>query len=117
MILAAVLVLGTIGFFFLRPRDPISHRNFGRLQVGMTEKEVEAILGGAPQEIEDVIGSERPLVQKNWYGHRTAIEIVFDDGKLVGKRKTYFWDSRSLWEQWLEFFGLKKADGRGFSAA
>ena len=105
--LAAGLVLG-IGamYYFLRPADPISEKSFERIQVGMTEKEVEGILG-APATVNwgtFVMGS-RGWEMKCWTGRGTEVQISFENGKVFQKDLLFF-DSPSMWERFLEFLGF-----------
>src|SRR5690348_37792 len=49
-LLVSPLVLGGAVFYFL-PRDPITQANCDKIKPGMTEKEVDAILGRRKTEI------------------------------------------------------------------
>jgi len=67
-----ICLIAAIGaaLYFLRPTDPVSEENFERIQIGMTEDDVEAILG-------------RPLPESIW------IEVKSNllDFGLVGKSR------------------------------
>jgi hypothetical protein len=106
-IVLAVLLLGFGTALFLWPSDPITAESWKRIRLGMTEKEVEAILGGpgmsfdaqnflkqlpqAPFLFEDphleepadkglfVVGDRNKL----WSGRRGMIEIEFDNENRV----------------------------------
>src|SRR5262245_20984655 len=114
--LAAGLVVVTAGtLFFLRLKDSINENNFEKIQIGMTEKEVETILGGpgtfmhplgAPVERNADFGlGGLGIPHSVWMGRGTAIHIVCLDGRVIEKQLIYF-DPPNLWEQFLEFLGF-----------
>jgi hypothetical protein len=93
----AVLLLGIATAIFLWPRDRITVESWREIRLGMTEKEVAAILGGPGMNGKEygaqrkgkpplnVVFSE-PAVgrfhvggeERIWIGHRGSIEIQFD---------------------------------------
>lgn len=115
-----IVVVVLIGYYayFLWTLPEVSRADFERIQVGMTQAEVEAIIGGPPGEYAGykppwhyrslespfaVIGTER----KKWTGDGGVIYVGFDvdDGKV---RWTKFigWD---LFYEW----GPKPHQGEG----
>jgi hypothetical protein len=46
--LSTVLLIGCLALWVAWPGDRINREHFAKIQPGMTEGEVEAILGGAP---------------------------------------------------------------------
>ena len=111
--LAIVLAVSLLGFgtaLLLWPRDRITAESWKQIQIGMSEKEVEGILGGPGtdyvkwlKEYEAWLKTEQnePLVpngirfdesngvqwnpekHKLWFGRRGSIEIQFDDEGIV----------------------------------
>jgi hypothetical protein len=76
-----ILVLLGVGAFLLWPRDRITPESSEKIKIGMTEKEVESILGG-------------PGVHKKWYVLTLNTgETVFIDHFLVGQDFN-LWESR-----------------------
>jgi hypothetical protein len=106
------LLLLASGALFLLPRDRITQASWEKIRTGMTEKEVEEVLGGPGMDqetfqdhcdtLEKQLG-KRPFItidgiclmepvsgpmlvpnkSKIWLGRRGAIEIQFDnDGKV-----------------------------------
>jgi hypothetical protein len=76
-----ILVLLGVGAFFLWPRDRITPESYEGIKIGMTDKEVESILGG-------------PGITKKWAGWTLVPgEIVWIDHFLTGQ-DCNFWESR-----------------------
>src|SRR5262249_34741461 len=109
-IVLAVLLLGLGTAFFLWPRDRITAESWEKIRLGMTEKEVEDILGGPGTNIKDIEEFERtrgvPLIKveiqlleglgrriteaaKVWIGRSGVIMIEFDKSDVTNK---HFWE-------------------------
>jgi hypothetical protein len=119
--LAIVLVVLLLGFgtaLFLWPRDRITAESYEQICIGMTEKEVEDILGssGLPWDefvakrddtgiihIEDILGSG---YAKRWLGRHGMIIVVFDqEGRHVGWKSFQRWRS-GFWDGLRDWLGL-----------
>ncbi len=58
--------------------SPVTRENFDRIEVGMTQPEVEAILGPSTQDYQGVL---------TWKASETRlINVVLDDRKLVAEK-------------------------------
>jgi hypothetical protein len=106
-VVLAVLVMGLGAALFLLPRDRITRESWERIRLGMTEKEVEAILGEPGKNMKDffegiiiegkipykVKGNpfqegESSVYGKIWLGRRGIMAIDFDlDWQVT--RKTF----------------------------
>ena len=89
-VLAAVLVGGLAVLLFL-PRSPISQRSCDRIQIGMSEAEVETILGGPEGNYHDrqvdiniPLSPVPGLLRKVWIGNDGAALVYFDKANRVG---------------------------------
>jgi hypothetical protein len=100
-----LLLFVAFGLFWLRPPvDPINAENFARIESGMTEREVEQILGGPGTEASN---TRKSNVLKRWDGRRQrAIWVGIDMGgeeNLVSTYKEFhepdlsFWDRVKTW--------------------
>jgi hypothetical protein len=111
LLLIAGLILAPIGaavYWWVQPMDPINAATFNRIQVGMTQQEVENILGGPGGEIQEEIQGHfvpgqwtgSPTV---WYGRQNAIIIRFQsqgDAHVVGSKELFnpgVWDRLKAW--------------------
>ena len=117
--LAAVLAVLLLGFgtaLFLWPRDRITQAAWQKIRIGMTEKEVEHILGGPGISVEEYLhiqgfwlGTDRMPVgegiildepertdaviaqiteAKVWFGRRGYLEVQFDN---KGQARWKYW--------------------------
>ena len=88
----ALLTSAAILWSIVANRPSISFGNYERIQVGMTERQVEAILGGSPRwEIE----AERPKEARlhklsgnvfwpaEWWGRAGVITVYYDTDGIV----------------------------------
>jgi hypothetical protein len=113
--LAIVLAVSLLGFgttLLLWPRDRITFESWKEIRLGMTEKEVVAILGGPGMNAEEYRAQRKgkpPLIEvfsegaggrfpviaaeRFWIGHRGCIEIHFNsEGHVAFK---FFYPLRS----------------------
>ncbi len=121
-VILAVLLLGIVGAFLLWPRDRITPASWEKIHIGMTEKDVEALLErpGINSKWEEFFPinfftptgkvefqnwvSNQDL--KIWEGHRGIIGIQFDaEGKVSGKLRIMpteqnIWDRLRDWLGW-----------------
>jgi outer membrane protein assembly factor BamE (lipoprotein component of BamABCDE complex) len=108
VILACLLLAVCVLLLFSR-RQQVNSEAFNAIQDGMTEEEVEAILGSPAGEYTVLIPWLRPKVTyqklrdtrgantKYWAGETAVITITFDrDGKVHAKSMT---ELPSLWEE------------------
>jgi hypothetical protein len=90
-VVLAVVLLGFGAALFLWPRDRVTAESVDKIRVGMTEKEVEDMLGGpgikAPFTSKRIkVGPGVPPTIHFWLGRNGFIEIEFDnDGQVIGK--------------------------------
>ena len=89
LILSALLLLPLVGFgiYFLTPPKPgVTRENFRRLHKGMTQEEVESILGGKGRidglMIRPYLG-ERGTHVEDWR-NQIYISITFDGSEAIG---------------------------------
>jgi hypothetical protein len=94
----ALLLLGFGAVLFLWPRDRVTHESFEMIRVGMTENEVEGILGGPGKDLQTFLVQDvNILVDRGitidhqidhletrvWVGRRAVVEIQFRTGGPV----------------------------------
>ena len=113
LLVVAILTLAPIAMAFFWPAqsvDSIDAANFNRIEIGMTQQEVENILGGPGGEIqEEVQGRFIPGQSigspKVWNGCQSAIIIRFKlrGNKYVVASKEFF--NPGLWEQFKAWWG------------
>jgi hypothetical protein len=77
---------------------PVNPRNFARIERGMTDREVEGILGPASPAWLD----ESPLA-KQYSGEGYSIVIIYDESGAVLSKRDYNWIYRFHWEQPLRY--------------
>jgi len=108
------LLVAVIAFYFGRG---LKVENFGNIKVGMTEREVERLLGGSPGHYgikwgRAMMTAERGFVYERgflydgrreiWTNDNTMLEVFFDaDGTVVGKHKRAAYSRESLIVHWL----------------
>ena len=87
------------GIFDVHSLEPgVTAHNFRRLRVGMSEKEVESLLGGAGADIppgdwaEMDVDPDLLLPQKGWRGPKMAVAIAFDEHRRI----------RRIFVNWIE---------------
>src|SRR5262245_55865060 len=89
-LLASALLLLTL------PAERVTHATVDRIQIGMTEAEVEAILGGpaSPRQTVSVnldIPGQPVRAQKNWPGYDGVAVVAFSpEGTVVWKHFAEF---------------------------
>jgi hypothetical protein len=78
------------------------------IHTGMTEKEVEALLGGPASSAEPVY--ELPRGPKYWFADAGIIQVIFDDnGKVIGGATFYTWEiarPRNPLKRFLRYLGI-----------
>lgn len=107
LLLGLVAVLVGVVYWLLLPAGPIGPRAFHRIQLGMTEEEVEEVIGGPagfyfqnqppPKDIlqyyfpTSAIQKGQPYIKedeyqtRNWYGNEFMITVTFDlDRRVTG---------------------------------
>jgi hypothetical protein len=103
-LLAIGLVLFGALVALLRPwRCPVNGAAAGQIDKGMTQAEVEEVLGGPPGDYTTRPGGFLPLVfnsaglepRESWHGDECVVHVTFQDGKVsrvevvkVGPRNT-----------------------------
>jgi hypothetical protein len=114
-----ILLLGLGAAFLLWPRDRITGESHDMIHMGMTEKEVEDILGGPGipyQEATQITGALNRLElidqarkwdsknTKTWLGQRGIMNVEFDQGGKVKAtaftREPHFLDPLRDWLGW-----------------
>jgi hypothetical protein len=129
IIVLAVSLLGFGTALLLWPRDRITAASWEKIRIGMTEKEVENILGSSGLSLDEFVA--KPFIpnkvsllepgyyalqailvigqdeggDKYWLGRRGMILIVFDqEGHVGGKsfqgRRSGFWHGLRDWLDW-----------------
>lgn len=77
------------------PRHPITREAFEQIRLGMTEQEVEAVLGGPPGDyssgtmtfvIEGKYRRGEGTEPKDWASDEGHIRVWFGDGKVAGRQ-------------------------------
>lgn len=118
---AAALLLGfglAISMVLLSPKDLISESGFRKIKSGMTEADVEAILGGAAGDYRSrptyglrghMIWGDTPLkTQKIWFGDDFTISVFFENtGHVIGATSGTTWHPDEPFQKrlrrWLRF--------------
>jgi hypothetical protein len=94
--LMALVAVGLVVFVLIRPRPTIDEATKNRIQPGMTEAEVDAIIG-APEGVytpgnfitgqkafEIGIAMQGAAKRKKWVGEHGMIQVFFDNqGKVI----------------------------------
>jgi hypothetical protein len=93
LILVALLGLGACATLLpsQRPRGRITRENFDRIQEGMTEAEVQEILGGPDGYYTDrpvIVLVEGTMFRRRWVGDEgvVTIELTFDEPRRVANK-------------------------------
>ena len=125
---AVVLVILLLGFgavLFLLPRDRITPQSWKDIRLGMTEKEVEEILGGAGMSekqcsahIQESVIKTLELVEPNrsvwvlrfqlhtfWVGQRGKMQIEFDGQGCVSGKAFWEFHETSFMERVCDWLG------------
>lgn len=97
----AIAVLLSLGFF---SQGPINRSSFERIKAGMSEAELEAILGGPSGNystrqvgFENVLATDKT---KAWLGNFGLIVVDFDENGSVASKK--FHEVHRMEETWYE---------------
>jgi hypothetical protein len=100
-----VLVLAPIFFLsLLVAPDAITKANCDRIQLGMTEREVEAILGGPAEET--LAPEPDPYAIKHWSSSTASILVYFDSSGRVCHTTFGKKEPPGLWERIRRGLGL-----------
>ena len=101
--LAAVLLAGYATLLVTGPRHRISEGNFAAIEKGMTEKEVEAILGASAGDYSSgkvivlIVGAlQEDEGTKEWVGDDCCVAVRFQDGRVV---ETTCWPVAPMFEE------------------
>ena len=113
LLVFAILTFAMVGvaiYWWAQPTDSIHAANFAQIQVGMTLKQVESILGGPGGEIQEEVQGQfvpgqwtgSPTV---WYGRQNAIIVrfKFQDDEHVVASKEFF--NPGMWERMKAWWG------------
>lgn len=99
LFVSAIFVAAVTCYFLLAPRHPVSWYGYNRIELGMTEAEVEKVVGLPPGWYEPMPeGEYQVLVHEqaasrgrtsgkgySWVSSRGHLDVNFDDhGKVVG---------------------------------
>jgi hypothetical protein len=121
LVVLAGLTVAAAGAFVLRPQPSrVTLANFARIQQGMNQAEVRAILGepgdyrllraNEDREFDydwDLCRNYRPNHFDEWYADAAAIEVVYDDEFTVTVRRigtnkeSFLGQVQRLWRRWL----------------
>jgi hypothetical protein len=81
----------------------VTKSNCDRIEVGMTEKEVEALLGGPATR---VLSETPDDTLKDWVGHRCSAGVVFSSqGRVLFP--PFYYKKPTLLDRALEWLGLR----------
>jgi HAMP domain-containing protein len=100
--LAAFAALLLVGGWLLRPHTRIGQETYLKINNGMTQAEIEALIGGPPGnygvgEGEIDLGASWGLAYQPspnarlWLGPTVAIEVAFEDGRATSKALYSVW--------------------------
>src|SRR5262245_10292063 len=104
----AVLIAGWV-LLALLSSNPLNAEHCARIYDGMSEREVEAMLGGPAHESEPILevdpdtGEPRPskMVIRRWFGGGGSIVLITDEAGTVSAAAYYpspsFWDRVRRW--------------------
>jgi hypothetical protein len=112
-----VVVLAVAGALvvYFQPQPRIDKETLDRITPGMTEKEVENLIGAPPGRYCDFEPMDTRVQQvkgdykKEWVGNDLIICVGFSDGKVVGKGLGYVTGSMpkaSWWERMTSWLGF-----------
>lgn len=93
--------------------DPVNRANYRRIAAGMTEQEVESLLGWGQEYSDRPDFSDFQGTQLTWCGDEYSVVVWFDeDGRVVHKKEYEWvpwkaWDQRSWDERVYRFFRLE----------
>jgi len=87
------LMTALVAWLLLPTRSRVNPENFARIQMGMTEAEVAELLGGSPDQWEDVARlpeEDRVVVAgwdepRPWIGDECVLVVRFFDGQVTDK--------------------------------
>jgi len=106
--LVAIIFSASFAVWLIIPGSPITQANCDRIQTGMTEREVEEILGGPATETLQWPETVDEALIKHWGANDASILVFFDaDGRVI--RKVFGLVSpRPIWWEILNWFGLQR---------
>jgi hypothetical protein len=95
----AVVVALAVAVWMVWPRPGVTWANAAKIREGMTRSEVEAILGGTPEQHPPPkddpnitgfrpIGTFDVIVGEQWFGREVVVIVRFDDAGKVERAQT-----------------------------
>jgi hypothetical protein len=88
---------GSSGF-----KPGVTKSNCDSIQVGMSEKEVDVILGGPATRVRS--GASDSVI-KEWTGHGCFVEILFWDGEVLSR--PFYYKKPTLLDRAMAWLGLR----------
>jgi hypothetical protein len=101
----AFVALGT--FLLLREQPGVTYNNRLRLAKGMTEAEVNAILGEPESGVDALHDSSGPLTVKSWRSGDGMVIVHFDQNGKVYRSRWVGMTPDSIWIRTLRWLHLK----------
>jgi hypothetical protein len=106
--LVAIILSAAFAVWLIIPGSPITEANCDRIQTGMTEREVEEILGGPTTETLQWLAEDvDKALTKYWGASDAGIAVYFDaDGRVFHKHFAVI-APRPVWWRILHWFGIQ----------
>jgi hypothetical protein len=86
MLVGVMVLIAAAYAWLVTTGDQITERNCNRIEQGMSEAEVEAIMGRKPDGVITVEGIE---LQRTWIGRTGSIDVAYDDNGHVVSRMPF----------------------------
>jgi hypothetical protein len=107
MFLVAIIFSAAFAVWLIIPGGPITKANCDRIQTGMTEREVEAILRGPATETLQWPDEVDEALIKHWGASDASILVYFDANGLVFHKQFGVIAPRPIWWQILHWLGFR----------
>ncbi|SRR5260370_18863774 len=107
MFLVAIILSAAFAFCLIIPGGTITKANCDRIRTGMTEREVEEILGGPATETHRWPGDLDEARIKIWSARDASILVYFDANGLVCHKNFGLIAPRPIWWQILHWLGFQ----------